>query len=120
MRGGVMRSRAVVLFGVILGALSGVPSWARNGLPDQKEICEGAFVSKSKLSLWLLSQKQNSGALKRVYGDPVLWRTIFTASGSEFCNPSKLCGQNSNCDDVVSACLDDQSNAVTSAVYFFQ
>lgn len=115
------RSRSLVAFAIVFFF------WAHESsaglLPPHDEICDTGVVSKKLLASYIIDLNTNKVAKKIVFGDAVLWRTIFTEEPEQFCSSKAVCRRKrltgEDCKKEVEACIAGQDLAVGNAVAFF-
>ena len=92
-------------------------------LPGQGDICsaipepgQSTSVSKRLVANYVLAG--NPAAIKRVFGDPVLWNAIFTQEEEQFCARSAVCRgvTGDACNKEVDACRFSRSSALIGAL----
>ena len=92
----MLRVASVFSLASLVCLLNIVPSSAAGLLPAQGDICsaipapgQSEPVSKRLVANYVLAG--NAAAIKRVFGDPVLWNSIFTMGEEQFCATSTVC-----------------------------
>jgi hypothetical protein len=91
-------------------------------LPAQGDICnaipapgQSEPVSKRLVANYVLTG--NAAAIKRVFGDPVLWNSIFTMGEDQYCATSAICRGLTGevCKKTIGACKLSRESALTGA-----
>ncbi|GAB1716941.1 MAG: hypothetical protein NTAFB05_19830 [Nitrobacter sp.] len=99
-----------------------LPTAAASLLPAQGDICSAipppgqlTAVSKRLVANYVLAG--NATAIKRVFGDPVLWNSIFTMGEDQFCATSSVCRgvTGDACKKEVDACKLSRASALMGA-----
>jgi hypothetical protein len=94
-------------------------------LPSHDAVCDGGIVSKKRLSKYIIGLTDN-GASKTagdlIYGDPVLWRSIFFTTPEQFCPTKAFCpkGVDKKCQDQIDACKSASNQAIVNARALFK
>ena len=63
-------------------------------LPSHGDVCDGGVVSKKLLAKYIIEltdTKDSKLAGKLIFGDAVLWRSIFTEETKKFCSADAVC-----------------------------
>ncbi len=118
----MLRVASVFSLASLVCLLNIVPSSAAGLLPAQGDICsaipapgQSEPVSKRLVANYVLAG--NAAAIKRVFGDPVLWNSIFTMGEEQFCATSTVCRGLSGdvCKKAVDACKLSRASALIGA-----
>lgn len=92
-------------------------------LPPHGDICDDGIVSKKLLASYILELNDNKVAKRMIFGDAVLWRSIFTDEPEQFCSAKAVCRRKGltgkDCNKEIEACVAGQDLAVSNAGTFF-
>jgi hypothetical protein len=106
-------------------ALPPLPSNVTVPLPSHDDVCDGGIVSKRQLAKYIIELTNNGAsklASKLIFGDAVLWRSIFFTTPEQFCPAKAFCpkGVDQKCQDQIDACKSARNQAIVNARALFR
>src|ERR1700694_4889589 len=118
-----MRKVFLLFFASAILCLFSINESSAGLLPPHDEICDGGIVSKKLLASYILDLNTNKVAKRMIFGDAVLWRSIFIVEPERFCSSKAVCRRKGlvgdDCKKEIEACVAGQDLAVSNAGAFF-